>query len=80
MIPVRCFSCGKVLREEWATLSVAQLRERNVTRSCCVCMCTTSVDICREQLRFDVVSRATLETGGSLLDPDDEKRKHFGAK
>jgi len=80
MIPVRCFSCGKVLRQEWTTLSVAELAKRNVVRSCCVRMCIASVDICQEQLRFAVVARQTRDNGGILPDPDDEKRNHFREK
>ena len=79
MLPVRCFSCGKVLKESWTTLPVEELG-KILKRSCCVRMCLTSVDICEEQLKFNVVAGSTTTTGGILFDPSDEKRNSFGAK
>lgn len=74
MMPVRCFSCNKVLKEQWVSLSITDMK-KVLTRSCCRRMCLSAFDTLEAQLNFSKVAKQTLENGGVFSEPD--KRKEF---
>lgn len=76
MVPVRCYSCGRVLKENYSQMSVVELRKL-LKRTCCVRMCLSAFDVLEEQLKFQTISKITLQNGGILQDPSEEMRSRF---